>query len=531
MEENQLMADTNAADDEGKEKVLNDNSSAEEPRSKVNADPSTSDAKLWDLPADFDVYCINKFESVTIGKEAGWPGQWEEVVEEEMTEEQLLYSLQVKGSALSDEAWQQHWGKIGPGLLAHGWLEKYPSVPLSHVEQITGVTFLSQAAIQSSELADAVESLSLNDSSGTSKDAESKEENTEKVEEKNKNLTLPDLSGLSINETTTGRDVDPNSSEQTTADVSVTDNGTQPLESQQSFSNEEITEMWLSFYNEFYWYCYQQFAGMGDRASEESGVNLIEDFVQAKSSYELVDGLVAADSSHLTPTDDKVNSDVSLAPETVEQNPCTSNINSEPADRSPIAKDDQVDASSTQNTTQSCPDTQEECKKIISDSQECDNQTEKLDVKNHLADNPQEEPDSKYKYPDTKDPHRDEKPSDSKQLDDEKDNQPPPADGDKKVNRKPQAKHIWQLTRSIQYTSIVWALQEAGIISSDDPASKVVDDQTPCHDQLHCNGNTPDKETGNGEEDKTNDNSPKVAENTTTTKSSSVTSDSLKRKR
>ena len=153
-----------------------DDNEDDEPKSKVPSDvPSSSSdfhvsaetAALWDLPPDYDVYGLNKFESVSRGQEAGWPGKWEEI-EEDMTEEQLLYSLQVKGAAMSDQLWQEHWAQFGPGLLTYNWTKSYPKVSFLRLQQATGVTFLhgevaSGSGNESNDISEAVEKLSLND--------------------------------------------------------------------------------------------------------------------------------------------------------------------------------------------------------------------------------------------------------------------------------------------------------------------------------------------------------------------------------
>ena len=555
----------------------------EEPQSKMLTEddaPSPSASKLWDLPADFDVYCINQFEIVTVGKEAGWPGQWEDV-EEEMTEEQLLYSLQVKGSAMSDEAWQGHWAQVGPGLLASSWLEQYPSVPLSQVEQVTGVTFLSQA-IQSSKLTNAVEKLSLNEKSAPSQDAEN-------MEEMNKNLDPPDLSGLSIDDTAAkaddeqdttvdqdtavdhdqGTTVGQNTAEdqgkaddQGTAKVASTDvnvtEESQTQSAQHSFSNEEIGEMWLNFYNQYYWYCYQQFIREVGGACQQPTVNLIENYVTAQKCYNPADSLMTAEqddvippvddktvslapdskateqntkvchansepANEITPTKDKLpvvslvsaeqdvvipvvdDKAVSLAPDSkaAKQNTKVCHANSEPANEIAPTKDEPVDVSGAQNATQYRSDSQEECKKEASDCQL--SQTKDHSSQEH----------SKNELPDYQDNCGDEKPSNPEQPSDGKDNQSPPAGGDKTVTNKVGTKHIWQLSKSAQYTSIVWTLQEAGIISSGEASSEVVvNNQTPCDDHMHCNGTTPDKETDNCEGDNATNSTSEVSENT-----------------
>lgn len=623
IEEHQLTGETVHEDSKTKSMAENEIKSKavdgeEEPRSKMLPEDDTPSSRLWDLPDDFDVYCINQFESVTVGKEAGWPGQWEEV-EEEMSEEQLLYSLQVKGSAMSDEAWQEHWAQVGPGMLASSWLEQYPSIPLTQVEQVTGVTFLSQA-IQSSKLTSAVEKLSLNENSAPDEDAVNKEE-------MNKNLDPPDLSGLSIDDTaakaddqgtahqsTTGHQsiakcdqgtaddqsaADDQDHDQSTADdqgtvdvasADATEEG-QTQSSQQSFSNEEISEMWSNFYNQYYWYCYQQFVGEVGGAYQQSSINLIEDYVTARKCYDPADCLVTADTlvmaeqdnvvppvddktvslapdgkvaeqnakmcctdsepaNEITPTeeeehpadsmvtaeqeevvlpvDDKV---VSLSPdgEIVKQNKTLSHANSKPANEITPTKDE---VPATQSTTQPCSDSQKEYKKETTDSQQCGGQTEEPSSKEHL----------KNELPNPQESCSDDKPSNPEQPGNEKDNQPSPVDNDKTVTNRVDTKHIWQISKSAQYTSIVWALQEAGIISSVEATSEVVNDQTPCDDHIHCNGTTPDKESNNCEGDDTTDGTPAVSKdatcNTIPSSSSAITDSqsqseraSLKRKR
>ena len=581
------------AENESKSKTVDDEEG--EPRSKVVPEDDTPPSRLWDLPEDFDVYCINQFESVTVGKEAGWPSQWEEV-EEEMTEEQLLYSLQVKGSAMSDEAWQEHWAQVGPGMLASSWLEQYPSVPLSQVEQVTGVTFLSQA-IESNKLTSAVEKLSLNEDQNSAPN-----EDTVYKEEMNKSLDPPDLSGLSIDDTAAKAD-DQGTADQSTAerdqgaagDQSVADDhdqgkaddqdhvlsddhdqntahdqGTvdvtsanvnataegQTQSSQQNFSNEEISEMWSNFYNQYYWYCYQQFIGEVGGACQQPSTNLIEDYVTARKCYDAADTVVTAEQDNvIPPVDDKT---VSLAPDsevaeqnakvcctdskpaneitpTEEEHPADSTVTAEheevvfPVDDKVVSSfpddktlkqntkvchpdfskpanevtpiKDELPATQLQSTTQSCSDSQKE--KETTDSQQRGVQTEDPSPKEH----------SKDELPSPQENCSDDKPSNPEQPSDEKDKHPPPAGSDK--TDKVDTKHIWQLSKSAQYTSIVWALQEAGIISSQEASSEVVNNQTSCDDHIHCNGTTPDKEGDNCEGDDATNSTSTVSENTT----------------
>ena len=518
------------ASDESNSKEVNDVEA--EPRSKIGTDTAAAPAddvasrsvpELWDLPADFDVYCINQFESVTTGKEAGWPGQWEEVVEEEMIEEQLLYSLQMKGSAMSNESWQGHWTQVGPGLLASGWLEQYPSVPLAQVEQITGITFLSEA-VQSSKLSDAVEKMSLNE---TENPAPSKD-----VEKKEEHLDPPDISGLSIDDNAIKGD-DQGTLEVTSPGVDLC----QDNQTQQGFSNEEIAEMWSNFYNDYYWYCYQRFVGVvGDGASNQSGVNLIEDYVAARKCYDPADRQVAAEQDDVVPKDDKTS--LTAESKTTDQNSTTCCLDSEPTNESTSAKNELIDFSASQDVTQSCPNSQEECKKENPDSLECggctENPSSQGDSKTEPADsqevcegegisNPERPNEEKEdQMPPADNDKKEGKKGDAKACEsertsnpekpnEEKEQQIPPADNVKKEAKKANAKQLWQLSKSTQYTSIVWVLQEAGIIPSNETSSEVVNNQTPCHDNIHCNGTDPDKET---EDEDTTSKAPEVSENT-----------------
>ena len=586
-----MPVDTNVTatgdDDTNKKNKLVENDE-EEPRSKIPSDdappsedapspsaPSPSAPKLCDLPSDFDVFCINKFDIVTVGEEAGWPGQWEEVVNEEISEEQLLYALQVKGSVMSDEAWQQHWGQVGPSLLAAGWVEQYPTIPLAQVERATGVSFLTWSD-QSRKLTDAVEQLSLSENSVPS-------EGTENKEEVNASVDPPDLSGLSINENTT-KSEDHSTLELVASDGKITDESIKPQ--QQNFSNEQVAEMWSNFYNEYYWDCYKKFVGVVGGAPQQFGENLIEDHVAAKRHYEPADILVE-------PEEEPADSKIPLAPDSstaVEQNVSvvkTDQVNSEPAVEVIATKDSSVDVNTSQNGTQSCFDPQEECKKETSDLHECKSQTEELpsqedskiglpnrDSQEHREEEKLEElpskENSKNGLPDSQEHHGEEEskelPSkelssqeDSKngppntqgncreeeinpeQLSNGKDDQPPPIDSNKKTTPKPEAKAIWQLSKSAQYTSIVWVLQEAGIIS-DETSSEVVNDQTACSDQVHCNGAGSDKETNDCEDNTNTNETSKVVSRTSSdvipSSSSSAIDDShnqskqpLKRKR
>ncbi|XP_065883658.1 trimethylguanosine synthase-like isoform X2 [Dysidea avara] len=455
----------------------------DEPHSKVSSDgtpsdvPSSSDvhvsaetAALWDLPPDYDVYGINKFESVSCGQEAGWPGKWEEV-EEEMTEEQLLYSLQVKGAAMSDQLWQEHWAQVGPSLLASNWRKSYPKVTLSRLQQATGVTFLCEelADERSSDMSNAVEKLSLNDDQSTSEDAANK--NGEKVED----LELSKLSlDAAPKETTSEGNPSASVKEGDTSTVAVAgEDQSQPI-LQETSSNEEIMDVWLTFYNEHYWSCYQQFAGSLGGAQQQTG-NLLKAFVMENAAVTKV-----KDKPKKETKSDIVQRDTG----TVEQGNGGDKDNTHAINTSePNVSDDSKTDSQYKN------------------QEDADSQLEKDKQTNDQSHHQETLSDSQPSQPQ---PPKDEEVKKPEQVEKPNNQVAPPAD-------KKDTQHALKISsKTIQYTSIVWTLQEAGIIPSVDyqgatttttatVAVAAVNGDTKCTDHVHCNGSSDSDEKSKDE--------------------------------
>ena len=58
------------------------------------------------------------------------------------TEEELLEALRLKAKAFADKNWEEYWKSEGPSLLARGWVNMYPLIPLQRVEEVCAVDFL-----------------------------------------------------------------------------------------------------------------------------------------------------------------------------------------------------------------------------------------------------------------------------------------------------------------------------------------------------------------------------------------------------
>ena len=58
------------------------------------------------------------------------------------TEEELLGALRLKAEAFADKNWEEYWKSEGPSLLARGWVNMHPLIPLQRVEEVCAVDFL-----------------------------------------------------------------------------------------------------------------------------------------------------------------------------------------------------------------------------------------------------------------------------------------------------------------------------------------------------------------------------------------------------
>ena len=64
------------------------------------------------------------------------------------TEEELLEALRLKAEAFADKNWEECWKSEGPSLLARGWVNIYPLIPLQRVEEVCAVDFLCSTMTQ-----------------------------------------------------------------------------------------------------------------------------------------------------------------------------------------------------------------------------------------------------------------------------------------------------------------------------------------------------------------------------------------------
>jgi len=60
-------------------------------------------------------------------------------------EDELLGALQLKAEAFANKNWNEYWKSHGPSLLAGGWVNTHPLVPLRRVEEVCAIDFLSSA--------------------------------------------------------------------------------------------------------------------------------------------------------------------------------------------------------------------------------------------------------------------------------------------------------------------------------------------------------------------------------------------------
>ena len=58
------------------------------------------------------------------------------------TEEDLLHALRMKAEAYANKAWEEHWRKVGPSLLAQGWTATHPDIPLMYVKVLVSYLYV-----------------------------------------------------------------------------------------------------------------------------------------------------------------------------------------------------------------------------------------------------------------------------------------------------------------------------------------------------------------------------------------------------
>ena len=57
-------------------------------------------------------------------------------------------ALQLKAEAFANKSWNEYWKGEGPSLLAGGWVNTHPLIPLRRVEEVCAINFLSCAMTQ-----------------------------------------------------------------------------------------------------------------------------------------------------------------------------------------------------------------------------------------------------------------------------------------------------------------------------------------------------------------------------------------------
>ena len=63
-------------------------------------------------------------------------------------EEELLEGLRLKAEAFSNASWNEYWATHGPSLLACGWTEVHPNIPLHRLQRVCALDCLAQTMEQ-----------------------------------------------------------------------------------------------------------------------------------------------------------------------------------------------------------------------------------------------------------------------------------------------------------------------------------------------------------------------------------------------
>lgn len=217
----------------------------------------------------------------------------------------------MKADAFANKEWEAYWAREGPALLTSGWISAHPDIPLSTLEELGSLDFLS--------LSSAVKSLSL----GANETAE--EHTTESIvavagrcqEVKMATMTeklTPQLDyemdvssssppeGVVVESESTADDKavssttvvvgcplirgEEGSSEVTERDVSTTEAA--------SLSPEAVTAMWNEHYNSYYWFMYQSFLEVQQCQEQQVVGEGDENESQESEAMEPNDGEVSA---------------------------------------------------------------------------------------------------------------------------------------------------------------------------------------------------------------------------------------------
>ena len=219
-----------------------------------------------DAPIDVTQFNVN-WEDVREGRAAGLPSRWEEVEasqdevpetqeeareEEFYGEEELYRALRVKAKAYADKNWQYYWETNGPSLLAESWKSQYPTIPLQHVEEVSGLDCLCQSLVRKMQL------------EATSDGGEEKPEVMEGEAEEGK---------VALDAEVIGENVLMVELQSETKEEEELEEGEIKEEKPQAasgrMSNAEVLRLWQEFYNTHYWYTFQQYRGGDDDLEED----------------------------------------------------------------------------------------------------------------------------------------------------------------------------------------------------------------------------------------------------------------------
>lgn len=179
-------------------------------------------------------------------------------------EAELLQAIHLKAEAFASNDWEAYWAAEGPKVLASGWLNVYPSIPLDRVEQVCAIDFLCQAVRRlelNGEVEEEVEEGERKDSyQGEVRDDGQKPEDL-KHEQGRTDGGMAVESGC--------KDKSPGSDSQLESNEGACVDSGGPVAaacmspptdmSSTTFSDVEIATLWHEHYNSYYWYCFQQF--------------------------------------------------------------------------------------------------------------------------------------------------------------------------------------------------------------------------------------------------------------------------------
>ena len=191
----------------------------------------------------------------------------------------------------------------GPALLTSGWVATHPSIPLSKLEELVSLEFLSSSVMNLS-LDSSQEHQTAQDYTTESIVAVSGEKDAKTIiaEDLSRHLDSEmEVSSQSQEEERIKSDAIVESSTSTGVVVDSTDKGHEVTKDEgeehvstaTALSTEEIVAMWNEHYNRYYWYMYQGFVGAGQSNEEQAEGEESES--QESEAMEPMDGEVSND--------------------------------------------------------------------------------------------------------------------------------------------------------------------------------------------------------------------------------------------